>query len=79
MQVAGSRWLLANGLGHSAKSNMMKDKALPAKTRVRKGETLWSISSRVYGDGSKWKDVAALNPHIRNPDVIFADDTIRMR
>ncbi|CBI27861.3 unnamed protein product, partial [Vitis vinifera] len=49
----------------------------PATTTVQPGETLWSISSRVHGTGAKWKELAALNPHIRNPNVIFPNETIR--
>lgn len=29
---------------------------------VRKGDTLWSIATRVYGDGQKWVDIAQANP-----------------
>ena len=28
---------------------------------VQKGDTLWSIARRVYGDGQRWKDIAAAN------------------
>lgn len=31
---------------------------------IRKGDTLWSIAQRVYGDGQKWKDISAANPSI---------------
>ncbi|XP_072995299.1 protein PLASTID MOVEMENT IMPAIRED 1-RELATED 1 [Typha latifolia] len=84
-QQAGSRWLLASGMGKSNKHPFMKSKAVTKSsqatttTTVLPGETLWSISSRVHGTGSKWKDLAALNPHIRNPNVIFPNETIRLR
>lgn len=29
---------------------------------IRKGDTLWSIAQREYGDGQKWKDISAANP-----------------
>ncbi|KAK9275251.1 hypothetical protein L1049_022513 [Liquidambar formosana] len=82
-QQSGSRWLLANGMGKSNKHPFMKSKAVakstaPATTTVQPGETLWSISSRVHGTGAKWKELAALNPHIRNPNVIFPNETIRL-
>ncbi|XP_070037326.1 protein PLASTID MOVEMENT IMPAIRED 1-RELATED 1-like [Nicotiana tomentosiformis] len=84
-QQSGSRWLLANGMGKKNKHPLLKSKAsnkssTPAAasattttttTTVQPGETLWSISSRVHGTGAKWKELAALNPHIRNPNVIF--------
>jgi LysM repeat protein len=88
-QQSGSRWLVANGMSKSLKHQVLKTKAppppppslpaTPAKFKVSKGETLWSISSLIHGTGAKWQEVAALNPHIRNPDVIFANTTIRTR
>ncbi|XVF48940.1 hypothetical protein PTKIN_Ptkin03bG0228600 [Pterospermum kingtungense] len=84
-QQSGSRWLLANGMGKSNKHPLLKSKApaskssTPSTTKVQPGETLWSISSRVHGTGAKWKELAALNPHIRNPNVIFPNETIRLR
>ncbi|CAI9779882.1 unnamed protein product [Fraxinus pennsylvanica] len=90
-QQSGSRWLLANGMGKKNKHPLMKSKAVvkssapasssssPVTTTVNPGDTLWSISSRVNGNGAKWKELAALNPHIRNPNVIFPNETIRLR
>ncbi|XP_010936776.1 protein PLASTID MOVEMENT IMPAIRED 1-RELATED 1 [Elaeis guineensis] len=81
-QQSGSRWLLASGMGKSNKHPFMKSKAVtkPSEvtTKVQPGDTLWSISSRVHGTGAKWKDLAALNPHIRNPNIIFPNETIRL-
>lgn len=82
-QQSGSRWLVANGMGKSNKHPFMKSKAVaksttPATTTVQPGDTLWSISSRVHGTGAKWKELAALNPHIRNPNVIFPNEKIRL-
>lgn len=84
-QQSGSRWLVANGMGKSNKNPFMKSKTVsksnvPAgTTKVQPGDTLWSISARVHGTGSKWKELAALNPHIRNPNVIFPNETIKLR
>lgn len=82
-QQSGSRWLLASGMGKSNKHPFMKSKAVPKSPQVtasvQPGDTLWSISSRIHGNGAKWKELAALNPHIRNPNVIFPNETIRLR
>lgn len=87
-QQSGSRWLLANGMGKKSKHPLMKSKAVvkkpgpassPLTTTVQPGDTLWSISSRVHGTGAKWKELAALNPHIRNPNVILPKETIRLQ
>ncbi|KAI5066884.1 hypothetical protein GOP47_0017412 [Adiantum capillus-veneris] len=77
---SGSRWLAAQGMTKGSKPSLLKGKAAapsPVQTKVKQGETLWSISSRVNGSGHKWRDLAKLNPHIRNPDVIFANENIR--
>ncbi|KAL5098306.1 hypothetical protein RYX36_002633 [Vicia faba] len=81
-QQSGSRWLVANGMGKNSKFPPMKSKAAgksvaPVTTKVQPGETLWSISSRLLGSGKKWKESTAL-PHIRNPNVIIPNDTVRL-
>ncbi|CAJ1975772.1 unnamed protein product [Sphenostylis stenocarpa] len=84
-QQSGSRWLLANGMGKSNnKLSLMKSKG-PSKSnapvttaKVQPGDSLWSISSRFFGNRGKWKEDAAPNPHIRNPDVIVPTDTTRL-
>ncbi|KAL5768565.1 hypothetical protein ACOSP7_015111 [Xanthoceras sorbifolium] len=83
-QQSGSRWCLANGMGKSNKHPMLKSKAVsksaaPLTTKVQPGDTLWSISARVHGTGTKWKDLVALNPHIRNPNIILPNETIRLK
>lgn len=41
-------------------------KAPPAQRfyTVRKGDTLWAIAVREYGNGMKWKEIASLNPSV---------------
>ncbi|XP_043718810.1 protein PLASTID MOVEMENT IMPAIRED 1-RELATED 1-like [Telopea speciosissima] len=83
-QQTGSRWLLASGMGKSNKHPFLKSKAITKSspevtTTVQPGDTLWSISARVHGNGAKWKELAALNPHIRNPNIILPNETIRLR
>ena len=38
---------------------------------VVKGDTLWGIAQKYYGDGNKYKDIAKAN-NISNPDIIHA-------
>ncbi|KAK3438776.1 hypothetical protein EUGRSUZ_C03573, partial [Eucalyptus grandis] len=83
-QQSGSRWLLANGMGKSNKHPFLKTKTAsskstaPATTKAQPGDTLWSISFRVHRTGAKWKELAALNPHIRNPNIILPNKTVRL-
>ncbi|RDX88140.1 Protein PLASTID MOVEMENT IMPAIRED 1-RELATED 1, partial [Mucuna pruriens] len=81
-QQSGSRWLIANGMGKSNKNPLMKPKTVskssaPTTTNVQPGDTLWSISSRIYGTGTRWKELVELNPHIRNPNIIIPNKTLR--
>ena len=46
-----------------------------AKYTIKKGESLWSIAADKYGDGNKWKRIAAANPKL-NPDRVMAGQTI---
>ena len=31
---------------------------------VQRGDTLWSIAKRTYGDGKRWQQIAAANPGV---------------
>ncbi len=42
---------------------------------VQRGDTLWSIAVRTYGDGKQYKKIVAANPGIRG-DRIAAGQTI---
>lgn len=61
---AATRWLLANG--------MSKPKGIfTSKSKLKQGDCLWSISAQLLGSGNKRKDLMKLNPHVRNPDVLY--------
>ncbi|CAL1357507.1 unnamed protein product [Linum trigynum] len=60
-QQAGSRWLLANGMGKGGKNSFMKSKAASS------GDSLWSVSSK----GDKLKQLGAANQHKRNPNLVL--------
>ncbi len=44
--------------------------------RVVRGETLWDLSDRYWSDPWTWPELWALNPHFRNPHIIFPGDPI---
>ncbi|CAJ1941629.1 unnamed protein product [Sphenostylis stenocarpa] len=75
-QQSGSRWLIANGMGKSSKNPPLKSTVVSKSsspittTNVQEGDTLWSISSRIGGTPTRWKEFVELNPHIRNPNII---------
>jgi 5'-nucleotidase len=38
--------------------------------RVQKGDTLWSIAKRTYGDGAQYRKIVSANPSVRNERLI---------
>lgn len=42
---------------------------------VQKGDNLWNISVRAYGDGYKWVEIAREN-NLENPNLIFSGNTL---
>lgn len=44
--------------------------------RVGRGETLWDLSARYWSDPWTWPELWALNPHFRNPHIIFPGDPV---
>jgi nucleoid-associated protein YgaU len=45
--------------------------------KVVKGDTLWDISVRAYGDGYKWSEVAQAN-NLDNPHLILVDQELKL-
>ncbi|HLD01923.1 MAG TPA: LysM domain-containing protein [Patescibacteria group bacterium] len=45
--------------------------------KVQRGDYLWSIAVRRYGDGYKWVEIAKAN-NIATPDVIYADTSLKL-
>ncbi|XP_051131138.1 protein PLASTID MOVEMENT IMPAIRED 1-RELATED 1 [Andrographis paniculata] len=69
-QQAGSRWLLANGMGKKDKHPAMKSKASSKSSGLgQPRDTLWSVSSGARGKGTKSKEVAG---HNRNPNLFWS-------
>ena len=44
--------------------------ALAAEYTVAKGDTLWGIARRFYGDGSRYTELARKN-NLSNPNLIY--------
>ena len=47
------------------------------KYKIKKGESLWSIAQARYGNGNKWKSIAAANPKL-DPNKVMAGQTITL-
>ena len=60
---------LAGGSGGSGSAHVRKrtdERVMPQTYTVKKGDTLWDIACRFYGDGTKWGRIAAKNG-VTNP------------
>ncbi|MRI84105.1 MAG: peptidoglycan-binding protein LysM [Nitratiruptor sp.] len=46
---------------------------------IQKGDTLWAIAEKFYGDGNKWKKIYEDNKEvIKDPDLIYPGQKIRI-
>jgi nucleoid-associated protein YgaU len=44
---------------------------------IQKGDSLWKIAVRAYGDGFKWVEIAKAND-LENPDLIHSDNELKL-
>lgn len=57
-------------------SALEPDSAISAKTyTVAKGDSLWNIAVRAYGDGYKWVEIAEANS-LKNPNLIHSGNVL---
>ncbi|MDX1683354.1 MAG: LysM domain-containing protein, partial [Phycisphaeraceae bacterium] len=45
--------------------------------KVKKGDTLWSIAQRHYGDGKRWREIASAN-NISDPGKLRVGQTLTL-
>jgi len=45
---------------------------------VQPRDTLSGIAAKNYGDPNRWPDIAENNPHIKDPDLIYPGDKIKL-
>ena len=51
----------------------------PEGHTVRRGETLWEISSHYYNNPYQWPRLWSYNPQVQNPHWIYPGDRVRLR
>jgi nucleoid-associated protein YgaU len=54
------------------------DSANVSSVRIERGDSLWRLAKRHLGNGSRWRELAELNPEISNPGFIRVGDQIRL-
>ncbi|MBA3723823.1 MAG: LysM peptidoglycan-binding domain-containing protein [Candidatus Levybacteria bacterium] len=65
-----------------AKNDQQKTTVEPSKItvdtyKVVKGDSLWTVAVRAYGDGYKWVDIAKANK-LTNPNVIHVNNQLKL-
>ncbi|KAL7593590.1 hypothetical protein Lser_V15G33670 [Lactuca serriola] len=73
---SGSRWLHSSGMNGKMKRRQFSKSNALVKSSIRSmnmkhEETLWSVSSYVHGEVSKWKELSGMSLYVRNPDIVF--------
>lgn len=53
------------------------EKETPKTYTVKKGDSLWAIAQRTYGDGTKYKEIAKKNG-IYNPNLIYPGQVLQL-
>ncbi len=51
---------------------------IPRSHRVEKGDTLWDLSERYYGDRSLWPKLWQMNPFVTNPHLLKEGDVLEL-
>lgn len=67
------------GKGASAVLSGDRAVSVPRIHTVKRGDTLWDLSGRYYGNPWNWPKVWSYNPQITNPHWIYPGDQVRMR
>ncbi len=58
-------------------SNIQAGKIVGDVYTIQKGDNLWNISIRAYGDGYKWVEVAKAN-NLSNPNLIYPGTSLKL-
>ncbi len=77
-QSSGSSGTLRGGKGAEAITGA-RALSVPQIHVVRRGDTLWDLSSQYYRNGYNWPKLWSYNPQIQNPHWIYPGDQLRMR
>jgi hypothetical protein len=65
--------------GGAGGSFVLEGQYVPEAHTVRRGDTLWDISSRYYQNPYGWPRLWAQNPQVLNPHWIYPGDRLRLR
>ena len=43
---------------------------------VESNDTLWALAKKYYGDGAQYTKIAAANPSVKNPNLIYVGQVL---
>ncbi|OGH10370.1 MAG: hypothetical protein A2857_07095 [Candidatus Levybacteria bacterium RIFCSPHIGHO2_01_FULL_36_15] len=69
--------ILTEEVKNTNKAVVVENKIEGKEYTVKKGDSLWMIAVRAYGDGFKWVEIAKEN-NLINPGVIHAGNTFKI-
>ena len=64
--------------GDEARRSPMSPRDIPARYVVRRGDTLWDVTGRFFGDPFLWPRIWSYNPDITNPHWIYPEGQLRL-
>jgi hypothetical protein len=71
-------WLMIFGLVLAACCITVPAVAQTPTHTVKKGDTLWSICEKYYGNSNLWPKLWQMNPFVTNPHLLKEGDTIKL-
>jgi nucleoid-associated protein YgaU len=54
------------------------EREIATTTTVQPGDTLWHIAQQQLGSGYRWKEIAAVNPRLKNSTKILVGEQLRL-
>ncbi|MBW2457961.1 MAG: LysM peptidoglycan-binding domain-containing protein [Deltaproteobacteria bacterium] len=65
--------------GSAKGSYVVSGQYTPDLHTVKRGDTLWDISGKYYGNHYNWPRIWSFNSHIQNPHWLYPGDHVRLR
>jgi len=66
------------GSDDSGRRSSVAPRDIPARYVVQRGDTLWDVTGRFFGDPFLWPRIWSFNPDITNPHWIYPEGQLRL-